>query len=87
MGQWDSLAIPEHQLPTGEAKGAAAELQDGANSQLSDVTGSEEMMGNYIPKSPILFPHLLPLHLTCYQVAACTEWNLLSPLSPPFPGS
>lgn len=86
MGRRDSLAIPELQQPTGEVKAAAAEFHDGANSPLSEVTGSGEMVGNYIPGLTPYFSISFPLYLACYQVAAWPEWNLLSPLGLPFPG-
>lgn len=89
MGQQGSPVISELQQTRGEFRAAATEFHDGANSRLSEVTGAGEMERNYIPKPRVLLLHLPPrrtLFLTCYQVAAWTEWNLLSPLSPPFPG-
>lgn len=88
MGQQGSPAIPEFQRPSGQVKVVATELNDGANSRLSEVTGPGEMEGNHSPEPHVLVPQLLPrqtLYLTCCRLAAWTEWNLWSPLSPPFP--
>ena len=82
MGQQGSLTIPELQQPT-EVKAAAAKFHDRPNSPFSEATGRwwEIISPSLTSYFSISFPALFG-----YQTA-WTEWNLLSSLSPPFPGS
>lgn len=76
IGQQGRPAMPELQQPTEEVNVSATESHNEANSQLSEVTWSGEVEGNYTPKLHILFLHLLSpqtLYLTCYQVATWTK--------------
>lgn len=79
MGPQGSPAIPERHQPQGNVKAAATEFLTEPTVDYS-LRRWREIITSLTSYFPISFPKTLCL--TCYQVAAWTEWNLLSPLSP-----